>query len=61
MAVAERAIGTINGGGFEFHGLTPGVEMIIRASAPGYAPLVERVTPYSGPQTAFVFWLSQIE
>jgi hypothetical protein len=44
-----------------FHGLTPGVEMIIRASAPGYAPLVESVTPHSGPQTAFVFRLSRIK
>jgi hypothetical protein len=49
------------GGGFEFHGLTPGVEMIIRGSAPGYAPLVRSVTPYSGPQTAFLFVLSKIE
>jgi hypothetical protein len=47
------------GGGFEFHGLTPGVEMIIRASAPGYAPLVKSVTPYSGGQTAFLFTLSK--
>jgi hypothetical protein len=44
-----------------FHGLTPGVEMIIRASAPGYLPVVESVTPYSGPQTAFWFLLSRIK
>jgi hypothetical protein len=48
-------------GGFEFRDLTPGVEMIIRISAPGYAPLVRSVTPYLGPQTPFVFGLSQIE
>jgi hypothetical protein len=48
-------------GGFVFRDLTPGVEMIIRASAPGYAPLVKSVTPYSGPQTAFLFPLSKIE
>lgn len=48
-------------GGFEFHSLTPGVEMIIRASAPGYAPLVKSVTPYAGAQTAFLFVLSKTE
>ena len=42
-------------GGFVFHNLTPGVEMIIRASAPGYVPLVKTVRPYSGGQTAFLF------
>jgi hypothetical protein len=48
-------------GGFVFRDLTPGVEMIIRASAPGYAPLVKSVTPYSGAQTAFLFVLSEIK
>ena len=48
-------------GGFVFGGLTPGVEMIIRASAPGYAPLVGSVTPYTGGQTAFWFVLSEIK
>jgi hypothetical protein len=48
-------------GGFVFRDLTPGVEMVIRASAPGYAPLVKSVTPYSGGQTAFLFVLSEIK
>lgn len=39
-------------GGFMFTGLTPGVAMTLRASAPGYADLEQVVTPSLGPQLA---------
>jgi hypothetical protein len=42
----------------EFVGLTPGVEMTLRVSAPGYSPQVITVIPTSGPQTALVLELS---
>ncbi len=42
----------------EFVGLTPGVEMTLRVSAPGYSPQVVTVIPTSGPQTALVLELS---
>jgi hypothetical protein len=42
----------------EFAGLTPGVEMTLRASAPGYSSQVVTVIPTSGPQTALVLELS---
>jgi hypothetical protein len=41
----------------EFTGLTPGVEMTLRVSAPGYSPQVVTVIPTSGPQTALVLEL----
>ena len=38
-------------GGVIFEGLIPGVEMTLRATAPGYAAHEKTVTPTSGPQT----------
>ncbi len=37
------------GGGFDFTGLTPGVAMTLRASAPGYASVEKTVRPSPGP------------
>ena len=42
-------------GGFTFRDLTPGVEMTLRASAPGYADEEQTVRPSSGPQQAMLF------
>jgi hypothetical protein len=42
-------------------GLTPGVAMTLRASAPGYEPQTTTVIPTGGPQTAVQFWLSPID
>jgi hypothetical protein len=44
-----------------FSGLTPGVEMVLLVSAPGYSSRVITVTPSTGPQTAVQFWLSPID
>jgi hypothetical protein len=44
-------------GFIEFNGLTPGVEMTLRASAPGYTSQERTVVPSSGPQTAMTFVL----
>jgi hypothetical protein len=41
-------------GGFEFKNLTPGVEMTLRTSAPGYAPKEVTVVPTSGAQMALL-------
>jgi hypothetical protein len=41
-------------GGFEFKNLTPGVEMTLRASAPGYAAKEVTVVPTSGGQMALL-------
>jgi hypothetical protein len=42
-------------GGFMFRNLTPGIEMTIRASAPGYIDEERTITPSTGPQTAYLF------
>jgi hypothetical protein len=42
----------------EFWGLTPGVEMTLRVSAPGYEPQITTVIPTSGPQFALVLGLT---
>ena len=39
----------------EFKDLTPGVEMTLRASAPGYLPQTKTIVPTLGPQTAVIF------
>ena len=44
-------------GGFAFNGLTPGVEMTLRASATGYADEEQTLTPSSGFQSAVLFAL----
>jgi len=41
-------------GGFEFKNLAPGVEMTLRAEAPGYTPKEVTVVPTSGSQKAFL-------
>jgi hypothetical protein len=41
-------------GGFVLTGLTPGVAMNLRASAPGYVDKDTTVTPTSGAQTALL-------
>jgi hypothetical protein len=46
-------------GGFEFHDLTPGVDMTLRASAPGWSTCEKTVVPHSGGQMGVVFWLSK--
>jgi hypothetical protein len=45
-------------GGIEFHDLTPGVAMTLRASAPGFTAQERRVVPSSGPTSALIFELS---
>lgn len=48
-------------GGFEFTNLTPAVEMVLRASAPGYVTVDASVVPTSGwPQQYFVVTLTRI-
>jgi hypothetical protein len=42
------------GGGFLLTGLTPGVAMTLRVSAPGYAPKDTTVLPRVGAQTALL-------
>ena len=42
------------GGGFVFDGLTPGLPMTLRVSAPGYVDKDMPVTPKLGPQTALL-------
>ena len=44
-------------GGFAFIGLTPGVEMTLRASATGYADEEQTLTPSLAPQTGVLFTL----
>jgi hypothetical protein len=44
----------------QFNGLTPGVEMTLRASAAGYAPRDVIVVPTLGPQTALEIELSKL-
>jgi hypothetical protein len=45
-------------GGFIFKDLTPGVEMTLRVSAPGFTMQEKTVIPFGGPQTAVLFVLS---
>ena len=47
-------------GGFEFRGLTSGVEMTLRASATGYADEEQTVMPSLGPRTGVLFALSPL-
>jgi hypothetical protein len=47
------------GGGLEFDGLKSGVEMTLRASAPGYTAQERVVVPSSGPQSALLIELSK--
>jgi len=47
-------------GGFDFSGLTPGVEMTLRLSALGYDAKEKTVTPSLGPQMAVVVELSRM-
>lgn len=47
-------------GGFEFRNLRSGVEMTLRATAPGYAAKEVTVVPVSGPQSAFLIEPSRI-
>ena len=42
-------------GGFEFRGLTPGVEMTLRASATGYVDEEQTIIPSLQPPAAIVF------
>lgn len=42
------------GGGFLLNGLTPGLAMTLRVSAPGYVAKDTTVVPRSGPQTALL-------
>ena len=42
-------------GGFLFEDLTPGAEMVIRVSAPGYRDQEKTVVPFRGPQSAVLF------
>jgi hypothetical protein len=44
-------------GGVSFRDLTPGVEMTLRASAPGYGTQEKAFIPTQGSQQAKVFWL----
>ena len=45
-------------GGVTFQELVPGVELTLRASAPGYVAQEKVVVPRSGPQTAVIFTLT---
>ena len=42
-------------GGFVLEDLAPGVEIVIRASAPGYDDEEKTIVPFRGPQTAVLF------
>ena len=42
-------------GGVEYHNLTAGVPMTLRATAPGYAAEDTTVSPGSGPVSAIIF------
>jgi hypothetical protein len=48
-------------GGVVFRDLTPGAEMTLRASAPGYATQEKTVVPSLGPQMAVLFAPSRIQ
>lgn len=43
------------GGGVMFTHLQPGVEMVLRASAPGFVPEEKTIYPSVAPQTAVIF------
>ena len=42
-------------GGVEYHNLTAGVSMTLRATAPGYAAEEMTITPFGGAQSAIIF------
>ena len=42
-------------GGVEFHNLTAGLPMTLRATAPGYAAEEKTITPFGGAQEAIIF------
>ncbi|MEJ7760297.1 MAG: hypothetical protein WKF55_12000 [Gemmatimonadaceae bacterium] len=42
-------------GGFIFENLTPGAEMTLEVSAPGYSVYEKTVVPSSGPQMSVLF------
>lgn len=42
-------------GGVEYHNLTAGVSMTLRATAPGYAAEEMTITPFGGPQSVISF------
>ena len=46
---------------FQFKDLTPGVEMTLRASAPGWNTLMKTVIPHVGVQTGVIFTLSKAD
>ena len=48
------------GNGFVFKNLTEGVEMTLRSSATGYAPVEKIVVPHGGGQTAVILVASPI-
>jgi hypothetical protein len=50
-----------DGPGFVFTDLIPGVEMTLRASAPGWSTEEGTFVPYLGPQTAVGLTLSKIQ
>ena len=47
-------------GGFVFKELSPGVEMTLRASAPGWSTEEQTFVPYLGPQTAVFITLERL-
>jgi hypothetical protein len=47
-------------GGFVFDALSPGVEMTLRASAPGWSTEEKTVVPHLGGQTAVVISLKKL-
>jgi hypothetical protein len=42
-------------GGVEYHHLTAGMSMTLRATAPGYATEEKTITPFGGPVSAIIF------
>jgi hypothetical protein len=48
-------------GGVTFKDLVPGVEMKLRAEAPGFSALEKTVVPTSGGQMAVLFALSRVQ
>jgi hypothetical protein len=47
-------------GGFSFKGLTPGVEMTLRASAPAWTTEEKTIVPHSGAQMAVLIELKTL-
>ena len=48
------------GGGFTFTGLSPGVEMTLRASAPGWSTEEKTFVPHLGVQTTVQISLKKL-